>query len=314
MQVFKGAFFLAVFLSGLDRALFFRIKHHLVSFFRGLCVIVTHCSVRKLIWLILITQNIVTPFNIVFDARGYELDAEARVPAHMWLHYMEHLRWEYTIRDLPEVSDLFRKGHSIVVVAQTLRVIRDIGVATPMRGSLWIGRTGRTSVVFSHAFHHADDGELLAAGSIIAVYLGLNGIPTPLPDSLFQTDPDPFMMPDLNPPEFTEIPSEPFECIYRVRASDLDFLRHMNQANYAALYDDTRQAAVSGNAYGSGGLGIGRIRFLHIEYLNPALLGEKLVVATWTIGNDPLSLGFAMHRNNTLISRAILTLGSDRGN
>ncbi len=255
-----------------------------------------------------------TPFNIIFDTRGYELDAEARVPTHMWLHYMEHLRWEYTIREMPEVSALFRKGHSIVVVAQTLRVIRDIGVSVPMRGSLWIGRTGRTSVVFNHAFHHADDGDLLAAGNIAAVYLGLSGVPSPLPDSLFQTVPDPFVMPDLYPPEFTEIPSEPFERTYRVRTGDLDFLRHMNQANYAALYDDARQAAANGNAYGSGGLGVGRIRCLHVEYLRPAMLGEKLIVATWKVGSDPLSLSFAMHRNTTLINRAILTLGSDRGN
>ena len=208
----------------------------------------------------------------------------------------------------------YRKGHSIVVVAQTLRVIRGIGVSVPMRGSLWIGRTGRTSVVFNHAFHHVNDGDFLAAGSITAVYLGLNGMPSPLPDSLFQADPDPFIMPDLNPPEFTEIPSESFECIYRVRTSDLDFLKHMNQANYAALYDDTRQAAANRNAYGPDTLGIGRVRFLHIEYLQPALLGEKLVVATWKIGSDPLSLGFAMHQNTTLLSRALIILGSDREN
>ncbi len=258
-------------------------------------------------------------FNIVFDTRGYELDAEARVPVHMWLHYMEHLRWEYTIRELPEVSALFRKGHSIVVVAQTLRVIRDIGVSVPIRGSLWIGRTGRTSAVFNHAFHHADDGGLLAAGSITAVYLGLSGTPTPLPGSLFQAVPDPFEMPDLNAPEFTEMPSEPFKRTYHVRTGDLDFLKHMNQANYAALYDDTRQAAATRNAYGSGGLGAGRIRFLHVEYLRSAMLGEKLVVASWKAESDPLSLCFAMHRNTTLINRATLAVGplavgSDRGN
>jgi acyl-CoA thioesterase FadM len=71
-----------------------------------------------------------------------------------------------------------------------------------------------------------------------------------------------------------------FERSYRVRTSDLDVLGHMNQANYAALYDDTRQAAANRNAYGSGGLGIGRIRFLHIEYLHPALIGEKRLIAS----------------------------------
>jgi acyl-CoA thioesterase FadM len=255
--------------------------------------------------------NIMAPFNTVFDTRGYELDAEARVPAHMWLRYMEHLRWEHTVRNSPEISALFRKGDAIVVVAQTLRIIRDIGVAIPLRGTLWIGRTGRTSVVFSHAFRHADDGGLLAAGNIIAVYLN-RGVPAPLPRHLFRVDPDPFALPELTPAKFPETTAGPFEYSYRVRAGDLDFLGHMNQASYAALFDDTRQAAAGRNAYGPGGLGLGRIRFLHIEYLHSAMIGENLTIATWPIGNDPLNLVFAMRRNDTLISRAIMTLGSDR--
>ena len=255
-------------------------------------------------------QNIVNPFNIVFGSRGYELDAEGKVPAHVLLRYMEHLRWEYTRRDLRELVALFRQGHTFVVVSQALRVYRDIGLAIPIRGNLWIGRTGRSSIVFHHTFHHADDGELFAAGSTVAVFLAPDTVPTRLPDILEEPDTDPPMMPDLTPPGFTEIPPAPFERSYRVRASDLDLQRHMNQANYAALYDDTRQAAANRNVYGSGGAGMGRVRFLHIEYVHPATAGEKLVVATWPIEGKPLSLGFAMRRNDTLISRAVIQTGS----
>lgn len=247
-----------------------------------------------------------TRFNIVFSSRGYELDAEGMVPAHVLLRYMEHLRWEYIIRDLPEIAASFREGHTFVVVAQTLRVTRDIGMAIPIRGNLWIGRSGRTSIVFHHTFHRVDDEELFAAGSTTAVYLAERGVPTSLPDCLGQADPNPAMMPDLNAPKFAEIPSTLFEYSYRVRTSDLDLLQHMNQANYAALFDDTRQAAANCNAYGPGGLGIGRIRFLHIEYFLPAKMGEKLVVATWTMARNPLNLGFAMRRNGTLLSRAVM--------
>ena len=146
----------------------------------------------------------------------------------------------------------------------------------------------------------------MAAGSITAVYLGLKGVSTPLPDSLFRVDTDSSETPVLTPPKFSEMPPAPFEYSYRVRTSDLDFLRHMNQSNYAALYDDTRQAAAECSAYGPGGRGSGRVRFLHIEYLHPAMKGEKLVVATWSIGGDPLTLEFAMHRNGALISRAVI--------
>jgi acyl-CoA thioesterase FadM len=239
-------------------------------------------------------------FDIALDSRGYELDADGLVPAHVLLRYMEHLRWEYAIRDLPELAALYRDGHTFVVVAQTLRVARDIGMAIPIQGTLWIGRTGRTSIVFRHAFHRVDDGELVAAGNTTAVY----------PDCLRHQDADPFMMPDPDPPRFTEIRSPLFEYSCHVRHSDLDLLEHMNQANYAALIDDARQAAAGQNAYGPGGLGLGRIRLLHIEYLRPALSGEKLVTTTWALGRDALNLGFAMWRDKTLISRAVIQIQS----
>jgi acyl-CoA thioesterase FadM len=147
----------------------------------------------------------VTRFNIEFDTRSYEFDAEGMVPAHVLLRYMEHLRWQSTIRDLPELVKLFREGHTFVVVAQTLHVTKNIGTAIPISGNLWIGRTGRTSVVFHHTFHGVDDGELFAAGSTTAVYLTQGGMPTPLPDCLGEADPDPPSMPDLNSQNFSEI-------------------------------------------------------------------------------------------------------------
>jgi acyl-CoA thioesterase FadM len=255
---------------------------------------------------VVITRNIVNPFNIVFNSRGYELDAEGIVPAHVLLRYMEHLRWEYTRRDLRELVALFRQGYTFVVVSQALRISGDIGLAIPIRGNLWISRTGRSSIVFQHTFHHVDNGELFAAGSTVVVFLAPDNVPTRLPDILEQADTDLPMMPDLTPPEFTEMPPAPFERSYRVRTGDLDLQGHMNQANYAAFYDDTRQAAAGQNVYGPDGAGIGRIRFLHLDYVRPATTGEKLVVATWPIGGKPLSLGFAMHRNDALISRAVI--------
>jgi len=251
-------------------------------------------------------QNIVTPFNIEFESRGYELDADGCVPTHMLLRYMEHMRWEYTRRDLQELVALFRQGYTFVVVAQTLRVTGDIGLAVPVRGNLWIGHTGRTSVVFRHAFDDVRSGELFAAGSTTIVFLAPGGAPTPLPDVLGPADTDPIMIPDLTKPELPEMPPEVFERSYRVRASDLDLQQHMNQANYATLYDDTRQDAANSYFYGPISLGAGRIRFLHIEYIQSAKIGEKLTVASWPIGKNPLRLGFAMRRNDTFLSRAVI--------
>ena len=238
-------------------------------------------------------------------SRGYELDAEGLVPPHVLLRYMEHLRWEYVGRSPQEVKELFRTGHTFVVVSQTMRMPGDIGLATSMRGTLWIGRTGRSSMEFHHALYRIKNGEILAEGIATTVYLGRRGLPTPLPDCLDQVEPDPPINLDLKPPVFNSMPPKSFERSYRVRADDLDFLQHMNQASYAALYDDARRAAAAESAYGPDGLGGGRVRFLHIEYAESTLADDELTVSTGLNGSDPPTLGFALCRGETLLSRAV---------
>jgi acyl-CoA thioesterase FadM len=163
-------------------------------------------------------------------------------------------------------------------------------------------------MAFHQTFHAAKGGELLAAGSTTAVYLGQHGAPTLLPEYIQQEVSEPFSMPDLTHPELPRAPASLFEYSCRVRHSDLDFLGHMNQANYAAFYDDARRAACGRNAYGSAGLGSGRIRLLHVDYSRSAMPDEKLVIATWKIQNNPLGLGFLMRRNGIAISRAVMEL------
>ena len=241
-------------------------------------------------------------------SRGYELDAEGLVPPHVLLRYMEHLRWEYVGGSSNEVKALFREGHTFVVVAQTLRIEGDIGLRAPLRGTLWIGRTGRASMDFHHVFHRVKDGKLLAEGIVTTVYLGRRGLPTPLPACLDGADSDPPMKLDLKPPVFGAMPHEPFRRSYRVRTDDLDFLQHVNQANYVALFDDARHAAAAERAYGPDDAGKGRIRFLHIEYIRSAIADDELTIATWLDGSAPVTLGFTLCRGDTLLSRALFRI------
>lgn len=242
--------------------------------------------------------------KIEFASRGYELDFDGFVPPHVLLRYMEHLRWENVRRNSSGSESITRSDRAFVVAAQTIRSAVDIGMAVPMRGTVWIGRTGRTSMDFYHAFHRISDGILLAEGSTTIVYLGENGVPTPLPGRVRLNACDPAETVDLKPPEWTQMPAQHFKCSYRVRSADLDFLQHMNQANYAALYEDTRHAAVADKYYGPNGFGKGRIRLMHIEYAHSALPGDRLTVGTWLARISPLTLGFEMYRGDTLVSRA----------
>ncbi|MEJ2109673.1 MAG: hypothetical protein P8Z37_07120 [Acidobacteriota bacterium] len=206
------------------------------------------------------------------------------------------------------MASLLQSDISFVVASQTLRIAEGIGMAEAIRGTVWVGRTGRTSLDFYNVFRRIKDNALLVEGCATIVYLGTNGLPTPLPARMQQPDPDPPSTIDLEPPVFSNIPQRLFQTPYRVRTSDIDLLSHMNHASYGALYEDAMHCALAVNAYGPGISGESRIRFLHIEYANSALLGQKLSAGTWLVSMDPVSLGFVLHCGDTLLSRAVALL------
>jgi acyl-CoA thioesterase FadM len=245
------------------------------------------------------------PLECEFVSRGYELDAEGLVSPHVFLQYLEHLRWEHASRNVSDVRSLMREDRSFVVVAQTLHLLRDIGMAVPMRGTVWIGRAGRTSLDFHHAIHHLKDKELLATGTATVVCVGGNGVSSPLPDRLRRMQQRSAWTISPEPPEFSEVPGKFFERSYRVRTADIDLLGHMNQAGYAAFYEDAHRCAIENGAYGPSGAGAGRIRSLRIRYARSAILHEEVSVGTWLAAGDPVRVGFVMRRDGALLSEAV---------
>ena len=246
-----------------------------------------------------------TPLEFEFVSRGYELDAEGLVSPHVFLQYMEHLRWENARRNVSDARSLMREDRSFVVVAQTLNLPREIGMAVPMLGTVWIGRAGRSSLDFHHAIHHRKDGELLATGSATIVCIDGNGVPSPLPDRLRRMQQKSAWTVSPEPPELSEPPGKVFERCYRVRTADIDMLGHMNQASYAAFYEDAHRGAVENGAYGPGGTGAGRIRSLRIRYARSAILHEEVSVGTWLAAADPVTVGFVMRRGGVILSEAV---------
>ncbi len=242
-----------------------------------------------------------------FAVRGYELDADGLVPPHVWLRYMENLRWLSGSRGPAELVERFRAGDTFVVVAQALCVLRDVGLGNDLTGSMWIGRVGRTSVDFWHAFRAA--GELVAAGRVTAVYV-VKGRPAPLPDALRTVELENTLAAVAFPePLRHSAPAEAFRHRLQVRPGDLDLLRHVNHSSYSVFADAARHAAARAGAYGAESeRAAGRVRGVSLEYLAQALLGESLTEATWVVSSEPLTLGFELTRDRTVLGRARLGL------
>jgi acyl-CoA thioesterase FadM len=232
--------------------------------------------------------------------RGYELDSAALVPPAVLLRYMEHLRWESMDDEhLSRLSLLFADGCSFVVKAQSLEVLQDLGHGVGLRGSLWIGGVGRTSLTFHHEFHREEDMELVARGTVIVVYLDPEGRPKAVPDSIRELvvveDDGVFLAATL---PFDTVPDGAWTRRFSVRASELDLLRHVNHANYLVYVEDTRVLASRAGAYGEQeGVADRRARQVVIVYHQQAVLGDELELATWALDDPPGGLGFELRHN-----------------
>ena len=236
--------------------------------------------------------------------RGYELDRDAKIPPRLFLCYMEHLRWESLGQKSVDLASLFSGGQHMVVVAQQLHRLQDVGMNVTLRGTMEPGHVGNTSLELVHAFHSAELGAV-APGTVIAVFLGVDGRPTPLPDTFREGASMGRPRQQLAPPPEQAAPRDAWSTRFCVRAGDLDLLRHVNHANYLGYFEDARVVAANQGVYGEG-RGGGRLRRAALEYRQQAVLGDELEVFTWRLDEDGDALGFELRRvgDGTVLCRA----------
>ena len=227
-------------------------------------------------------------FEATLTTRGYELDADALVPPVVLLRYVEHCRWQAFDQALPFIAPMFRDGAHMVVRAQWLALERSVGYGVELGVSLWAGRVGTSSVDFHHELRRIDDGSRVAQAVVTGVYLGTVGRPQPLPAGVSEEVEAPLPdAPTARAPRLRR-PSDAWTEQRPARWSEQDLLRHVNQANYLAYFDDLRRAAAQAGQYGAEGeTGAGRLVEAALEYRSPALAGQDLELATWPLTDDP---------------------------
>jgi acyl-CoA thioesterase FadM len=243
-------------------------------------------------------MNASTPFfgavlvdgNVELDipVRGYELDRDGQVPPAVWLRHFEHMRWEAHRCGAPQLQGLFQEGNAAVVVAQRLRIMPEAataGVGTVVRATLWIRRVGRTSVDIEHVLRHGESGAIVAQGGITAVHVGPDRRPTPIPDPLRELVTDGDAAPIELPPPPDAVPDAAFSARRRIGVSELDFLRHVNQSNYAVFFEDARWRAAAEGALGDGPLSRSRLETLHLAYAHEAVLHDEVEAKIWATGD-----------------------------
>lgn len=149
-------------------------------------------------------------------------------------------------------------------------------------------RVGRTSYTIQNKVTKSDSQQPLATVETVMVQLDASlskAVPLTCSDELRNLCRDVPSLAERLPETFAKRPATE-ECYLwacEVRPSDCDLLGHMNNANYATLFDDARHAA---------GYGVD-VKLAHIDYVLQAQAFEKLTIAVWR-GMTELHLNLEM--------------------
>jgi acyl-CoA thioesterase FadM len=222
--------------------------------------------------------------GIVFDVRGYECGPDMTAPPHVLLRWFEQLRWDSHREPDNPIAALFEAGHAAMVVAQRMSIAAPVSYGATLRGSIFVSRVGRTSMDITHELRRAHDdsgdGDLVARDVVTGVLVGPDRRPAPVPPAVRdRVVHDPSCTVDVTPvPESIDL-GAPFARDIVVRASELDFLDHVNQANYLAYATDALAALGERR----------RVRGVALSYDAQAVLGDVLTVRAWARGD-----GFAV--------------------
>lgn len=119
------------------------------------------------------------PFELPLTVRGYELDAFQHVNNAVYVQYFEHCRW-MAMRELGP-GWLNQKGLSIVVRKLTVEYEAPAVVFDELLVRLWVDRIGTTSIGFGQDLRHRVDDRIVARAEVVAVCLGADGKPHPVP-------------------------------------------------------------------------------------------------------------------------------------
>lgn len=123
-------------------------------------------------------MNKENPFELPLTVRGYELDAFHHVNNAVYVQYFEHARW----MALKDLGPQWLQGQGLTMVVRKLTVEYDAPatVFDELVVRLWVERIGTSSVTFGQDLLRGE--KTLARAQVVAVCLGTDGRPHPVPE------------------------------------------------------------------------------------------------------------------------------------
>lgn len=227
----------------------------------------------------------------VFTIRTHDLDRSAQLSASGLCRILENPRWN-ALRPDGLVGASVNIG---VLRAQSLKIERRVGFGEKIEVSMWLSGVGRTSFALGYRIRSSADGAVIARSAGTFVATDIEGRPRPVGPGLERllSDRETIEVPRLDPSPRAVGWSQGLA----VRPSEVDLLRHVNQARYVDYIEDVRYACARAGGYGEHGRGAdAALKYLAVSYEGQARVGDRLRVTTWAIGDAPGRYAFEVQR------------------
>ena len=225
-----------------------------------------------------------------FNIRHYECNARGHVTDVSYLRYMEEAAFGASAAAGYDLARYAAMGRLWLIRETDIEYLRPLGYGDSIEVKTWVTDFRRVRSRRAYDFHLAGSGERVACASTDWVFVdSATGRPATIPaemivaffpEGLAETALPRVRMPAASPARLSV-----FKQPRRVNWQDIDPANHVNNSMYLAYVQDCGVRALATHGWPlarlwSEGCSIFARRH-RIEYLQSALLGDELEVATW---------------------------------
>ncbi|GAB4526392.1 MAG: hypothetical protein Kow0063_00590 [Anaerolineae bacterium] len=253
-------------------------------------------------------------YTRTFRVRYYECDIYGHVNHTNYLRYMQEAAFDASAAAGYDLARYEAIGRFWLVRETDLEIMHALRYGDSVQVKTWVADFRRVRSRRMYELRLADAGDLVAQGYTDWAFLdSATGRPAPIPpevvEAFFPEGP-----PGMSRARFPSPPSPP-AGIFRLRRSvewgDIDGARHVNNAVYLAYMQDCGVQALAAHGWPLSRMqaeGVAIVAWRHhIEYREPARLGDELELSTWLsdVGQDCAIRHYIVTRigDGTLLAR-----------
>ncbi|HZD03705.1 MAG TPA: thioesterase family protein [Longimicrobiales bacterium] len=123
-------------------------------------------------------------FESRFRVRSYELDAFGHVNHSVFFNYLEQAHFEALDQGGFPGAEIARRGWAVVVVHAEADFRSEARQGDELRVRTRVAAVRRTSMRVEQTIVREGDGALVAEGAVVAVWVGPDGRPMPVPEEV----------------------------------------------------------------------------------------------------------------------------------